>query len=318
MMFINDATKEIMSKERVHRTRSSVLLSTGKDFSNIFSLLQSVKARDEGEVGGGGGGKQPVPEEPRQPQTQAPPTHGYSRYGQEKFRGQEETGEFKIDTTSTYHGLTLKSVTEAVSKPKPMVQSKKTQIQKPVQQDVAKPARRDHRSRTPIIIVPSATTSLVTMLNVKTLLEEYKFVPSEEMKRSGVKRQMDMVIQRRKPHPTQPGQTVSIPYRVTDSPMRLKPPEWKQVVAVFVAGPAWQFKGWPGLTSDASPVNIFSKIKAFHLRFEESRLDPNIQKWDVHLLQISQNRRHLDKQSIMRYWETLDRFISQHQLDLRY
>ncbi|CAI8022875.1 Parafibromin [Geodia barretti] len=100
-MFINDATKEIMSKERVHRTRSSALQSTGKDFSNIFSLLQSVKARDEGrggEVGGGGGGKQPVPEEPRQPQTQAPPTHGYSRYGQEKFRGQEETGEFKIDT----------------------------------------------------------------------------------------------------------------------------------------------------------------------------------------------------------------------------
>ena len=51
-----------------------------------------MKARDEGrggEVGGGGGGKQPVPEEPRQPQTQAPPTHGYSRYGQEKFRGQE-------------------------------------------------------------------------------------------------------------------------------------------------------------------------------------------------------------------------------------
>ena len=101
----------------------------------------------------------------------------------------------------------------------------------------------DHRSRTPIIIVPSATTSLITMLNVKTLLEEYKlaecspirvcinpilirFLPSEEMKRLGVKRQMDMVIQRRKPHPTQPGQTVSIPYRVTDSPMRLKPPEW--------------------------------------------------------------------------------------------
>ncbi|CAI8022874.1 Parafibromin [Geodia barretti] len=176
----------------------------------------------------------------------------------------------------------------------------------------------DHRSRTPIIIVPSATTSLITMLNVKTLLEEYKFLPSEEMKRLGVKRQMDMVIQRRKPHPTQPGQTVSIPYRVTDSPMRLKPPEWKQVVAVFVSGPAWQFKGWPGLTSDGSPVNIFSKIKAFHLRFEESRMDPNIQKWDVHLVQISQNRRHLDKQSVMRYWETLDRFISQHQLDLRY
>ena len=114
----------------------------------------------------------------------------------------------------------------------------------------------DHRSRTPIIIVPSATTSLITMLNVKTLLEEYKlaecspirvcinpilirFLPSEEMKRLGVKRQMDMVIQRRKPHPTQPGQTVSIPYRVTDSPMRLKPPEWWEVLYTVWLGNSW-------------------------------------------------------------------------------
>ena len=156
-----------------------------------------------------------------------------------------------------------------------------------------------------------------------------RFLPSEEKKRAGVKRQTDMVVQRRKPHPTQPSQTVSIPYRVTDIPTRLKPQEWypthshhshthslslshthtlslslthtltltththtlslshththslslshthslslththththrKQVVAVFVAGPAWQFKGWPGLTSDGSPVDIFSKSQS--------------------------------------------------------
>ena len=28
-------------------------------------------------------------------------------------------------------------------------------------------------------------------------------------------------------------------------------------------------------------------VKAFHIRFEELRLDPNIQKWDVHVLQVS-------------------------------
>ena len=60
-----------------------------QDFSNIFSLLQSVKARDEGRGETGGGGKQPVAEEPQHQRTQAPPTHGYSRYSQEKFRGQE-------------------------------------------------------------------------------------------------------------------------------------------------------------------------------------------------------------------------------------
>lgn len=32
-----------------------------------------------------------------------------------------------------------------------------------------------------------------------------------------------------------------------------------RVVAVFVQGPAWQFKGWPWLLPDGSPVDIFAK-----------------------------------------------------------
>ena len=127
-----------------------------------------------------------------------------------------------------------------------------------------------------------------------------------------------------------------------------------QVVAVFVAGPAWQFKGWPGLSSDGSPVDIFSKgetlllvlyssgvfhsvcvcvcvvwraVKGFHVKFDEVKLDGNIQKWDVQLLnvssvsvgvvgcvyncvcvlQISKAKRHLDKASILKFWDTLDK-----------
>jgi len=34
-------------------------------------------------------------------------------------------------------------------------------------------------------------------------------------------------------------------------------------VAVFVQGPAWQFKGWPWLLPDGSPVDIFAKSKGF-------------------------------------------------------
>ena len=33
------------------------------------------------------------------------------------------------------------------------------------------------------------------------------------------------------------------------------------MVAVFVAGPMWQFKGWPGALSGGSPVDIFSKSR---------------------------------------------------------
>lgn len=38
-----------------------------------------------------------------------------------------------------------------------------------------------------------------------------------------------------------------------------------RVVAVFVQGPAWQFKGWPWLLPDGSPVDIFAKSKGFIL-----------------------------------------------------
>lgn len=47
----------------------------------------------------------------RPPQQQA-----YNRYAQEAHKA-EETGEFKIDTRGTYHGITLKSITEG-AKPK--------------------------------------------------------------------------------------------------------------------------------------------------------------------------------------------------------
>ena len=33
----------------------------------------------------------------------------------------------------------------------------------------------------------------------------------------------------------------------------------KRVVAVFVAGPSWQFKGWPWIVKGGSPADIFTK-----------------------------------------------------------
>lgn len=51
---------------------------------------------------------------------------------------------------------------------------------------------------------------------------------------------------------------MTVPYRVVDNPQRLTQGEWDRVVAVFVMGPAWQFKGWPW---DGNPVEIFSKSK---------------------------------------------------------
>uniref|UniRef100_A0A8C2GT43 Ro60, Y RNA binding protein n=1 Tax=Cyprinus carpio TaxID=7962 RepID=A0A8C2GT43_CYPCA len=155
-----DVTRDIVSRERVWRTRTTILQSSGKNFSkNIFAILQSVKAREEGRA----------PEQRQtQNQTQVDPAirnkqavpAAYNRYDQERFKGKEETEGFKIDTMGTYHGMTLKSVTEGASARK---------AQTPAMQPVPRPG-----SRTPIIIIPAATTSLITMLNAKDLLQDLK------------------------------------------------------------------------------------------------------------------------------------------------
>uniref|UniRef100_A0A671UM99 Parafibromin n=1 Tax=Sparus aurata TaxID=8175 RepID=A0A671UM99_SPAAU len=177
-----------------------------------------------------------------------------------------------------------------------------------------------YRSRTPIVIIPAATTSLITMLNAKELLQDLKFVTSEEKKKQGIQRDNEVLLQRRKDQ-IQPGGTtlsVTVPYRIIDQPLKLAPQDWDRVVAVFVQGPAWQFKGWPWLLPDGSPVDIFAKIRAFHLKYDEAKTDPNVQKWDVTVLELSRHRRHLDRPVFLRFWETLDRYMVKHKSHLRF
>lgn len=92
-------------------------------------------------------------------------------------------------------------------------------------------------SRTPIIIIPATNTSLITMYNAKDILQDLRFVSTDEKKGQGCTRENDLLLQRRKDG------NVTVPYRVIDNPAKLTPQDWNRVVAVFVMGPAWQFKG---------------------------------------------------------------------------
>ncbi|XP_038859627.1 parafibromin-like [Salvelinus namaycush] len=147
-----------------------------------------------------------------------------------------------------------------------------------------------------------------------------RFVTPEEKKKQGIQRDNEVLLQRRKDQ-IQPGGatlSVTVPYRVIDQPLKLAPQDWDRVVAVFVQGPAWQFKGWPWLLPDGSPVDIFAKIRAFHLKYDEQKMDPNVQKWDVTVLELSHHKRHLDRPMFLKFWETLDRYMVKHKSHLRF
>ena len=94
-----------------------------------------------------------------------------------------ETEGFKIDTLGTYHGMTLKSVTEGTpNKPiannvskSPATPVNNTQLNTTLnsgKDSSLTPSKRN--SRTPIIIIPSGTMSLISMINVKEILQDLR------------------------------------------------------------------------------------------------------------------------------------------------
>lgn len=133
-------------------------------------------------------------------------------------------------------------------------------------------------------------------------------MPTDQRKKE-VRRESDLIIQRRKPD----GSTV--PYRVIDDPRKLRDEEWERIVAVFVQGPAWQFKGWK---YSQQPTEIFARICAFHLKFDEQPLDKNVAGWSVKVLSLSQQKRHLDRAVLHGFWNTLDTFMTEKKSSLRF
>lgn len=107
----------------------------------------------------------------------------------------------------------------------------------------------------PIILVPSASQTLITIYNVKEFLEDGVFIPTEvkaeQMK--GVK--PDCVTVQKKFSRDR----VVAAYEVRDKPSALKKDDWDRVVAVFVLGKEWQFKDWPF----KNRVEIFNKGNSF-------------------------------------------------------
>ncbi|CAN8268732.1 unnamed protein product [Cochlearia groenlandica] len=157
----------------------------------------------------------------------------------------------------------------------------------------------------PIILVPSAFQTLITIYNVKEFLEDGVYIPNDvkakEMK--GVK--PDCITVQKKF--SRDRERVVTAYEVRDKPSALKPDDWDRVVAVFVLGKDWQFKDWPF----KGHVEIFNKIIGFFLRFEDDSIESakTVKQWNVKIISISKNKRHQDRAAALEVWEKLEEFV---------
>lgn len=132
----------------------------------------------------------------------------------------------------------------------------------------------------PIILVPSASQTLITVYNVKEFLEDGVFIPSDVKVKQMKGPKPDCVTVQKKFSRDR----VVTAYEVRDKPSALKAEDWERVVAVFVLGKEWQFKDWPF----KDHVEIFNKIIGFYMRFEDDSIESakNVKQWNVKIISV--------------------------------
>ncbi|KAI1311328.1 accessory factor associated with RNA polymerase II [Mortierella claussenii] len=152
-------------------------------------------------------------------------------------------------------------------------------------------------SRIPIIIVPAAMTSMLTMYNVKQFLEEQIFVNSEEIRNQGITKSARLTIERRQ----KPNETHKTSYHVIENADQLKDEDWERVVCVFTTGAEWQFKKWKWQT----PVQLFTHVKGFYVKWADEQPKEVIKSWNVEVLNLNRHRRHADRAVVTEFWDRL-------------
>eukprot|EP00164_Ancoracysta_twista_P008366 GFYU01012075.1.p1 GENE.GFYU01012075.1~~GFYU01012075.1.p1 ORF type:complete len:450 (+),score=103.69 GFYU01012075.1:157-1506(+) len=183
-------------------------------------------------------------------------------------------------------------------KPEQRDAHKSRQSSKPSSGEMPQSKRKKTKTPAPIIIVPAGSTSILTLLNAPEFLQDGKFCSVRDKMDQGARKSEKVVINRQKGKQR-------LPFEIVDDVSKFTEKEWDRVVACFVHGPAWQFKGW----KYSQPSMIFTNVKGFFIQYEDEAAHENIAKWDVTVLKISKTKRHLDATVWLSLWESLDRFI---------
>ena len=97
-----------------------------------------------------------------------------------------------------------------------------------------------------------------------------------------------------------------VTFEVHDQTLTFSKSHWRRAVAVFVQGPKYQFKDWPWAND---LISLFLAVRGFYINYQDSPIDENIKKWHVKILQISRNKRHLDKTIQHEFWIELEKFL---------
>lgn len=130
------------------------------------------------------------------------------------------------------------------------------------------PSRPAGRRPDPIILLSPSASSLLRLTNIRSFLEEGRFVPAE-----GPGTGTNMLHVSRTMRDIDPSRPVR--FILVEGPEQFKPEYWNRVVAVFTTGQAWQFKSykWP------APPELFKHVLGVYVGWKGDRVPDAVVGW---------------------------------------
>jgi parafibromin len=124
----------------------------------------------------------------------------------------------------------------------------------------------------PIILLSPSASSLLRMTNIKSFLEDSKYVPAESLNASSSSSASMLHINRllKDIDPNRPTRFVLV-----EGPEKFKPEYWSRVVAVFTTGQTWQFKNYKW----SNPHELFRRIPGIYVGWRQDPPPETVQSW---------------------------------------
>lgn len=154
----------------------------------------------------------------------------------------------------------------------------------------------------PIIIISPASTSLISLTNIKEFLEDGRFV--EPSKSTNKKPENGIVIiNHNSDKLVQSAQLIMV---VDNVDLFTKPEYWDRVIAIFTTGQAWQFAKY----KYSKPELLFQRYPGFFVNYLNDITPRQIKDWNVTELKVDRGeRRFRDKLVVRDFWSQIEKVL---------
>ncbi|CAH2352694.1 cell division control protein 73 [[Candida] railenensis] len=154
----------------------------------------------------------------------------------------------------------------------------------------------------PIIIISPASTSLITLANIKEFLENGTFVDPNEL--SNRKPSSGIITLNHKSENLQSiGQQIVV---VDNVNIFTKPEYWDRVVAIFTTGQIWQFAKY----KYSKPEELFQKYPGFFVSYSGDVTPKQIKDWNLNEIKVDRGqKRFRDKMIVRDFWLHMEKTL---------